>query len=268
MIAKIKTAGATNVIQIGASWYEADKHLREEILAKDPNGVYVPPFDHPDIWTGAATMVDEIAQQLTYQKPDAIICSVGGGGLFTGLMEGLDRVYKHDRPVDVLAVETQGAESLHKSLEAGKLEALDRITSIATSLGAIKVAEKAFQYAQKPNVKSVVLSDGEAATACVRFADEERMIVEAACGASVAVCYQGKLKKLLPKLTAESKVIVVVCGGSNINLGMLEEYRETYGKEGISTNAGGVVSNGVEHKMNKYSADGIKDLREDLGNPC
>lgn len=47
MIDKLREAGATEVIQTGQTWFEADKYLRGEILARDPNGIYVPPFDHP-----------------------------------------------------------------------------------------------------------------------------------------------------------------------------------------------------------------------------
>ena len=138
-------------------------------------------------------------------------------------------------------METFGAESLHASLEKGELVTLPGITSIATSLGAIQVAERAFEEAKKGNVRSVVVSDGDAARACVRFADEERMVVEVACGASVAMCYdKDRLKKLLPKLTPESKVVVVVCGGSNVNLGMLEGYRKAFGSGKEDVCAAGV----------------------------
>ena len=241
MIAKIRTAGATDVIQVGEHWTEADRYLREEIIAKDPNGVYVPPFDHPDVFEGNAKMIDEIAEQMEHTRPDAIICSVGGGGLFCGIMKGLERASWGD--VDVLAVETRGADSLHTSLCQSSLATLPAITSIATSLGAVRVSETAFSYAQRSNVKSVVLSDAEAAMGCWRFADDERMIVEAACGVSLALCYDGKLKKLLPSLSKDSRVVVVVCGGSNATLAMLEEYKKTYGQaEGQATSDQAVPS--------------------------
>lgn len=227
MISKIRIAGATAVIQRGATWVEADTYLREEMLAKDPNGVYVPPFDHPDVWAGAETIVDEVAQQIQGGKPDAMVCSVGGGGLFSGVMMGLEKRWGDD--VDVLALETKGAESLAKSLEKGQLVTLSGITSIATSLGAVRVATKAFELGQKPNVRSVVLDDAEAAMGCWRLADDERLLVEPACGVSISVCYDGRLKALLPRLTATSKVVIVVCGGSDVTLERLAEYRARYG---------------------------------------
>lgn len=222
MIAKIEAAGATEVVQMGESWREADQHLRAEVLGRDANGVYVPPFDHDDVWEGNATMVQELEE-----RPDAVVCSVGGGGLFCGVQIGLERRGWGD--VAVLAVETEGAESLALSLREGRVATLPAITSIATSLGATRVAQKTFELAQKRNVKSVVLSDAEAAMGCWRLADDERLVVESACGVSVALCYDGRLKQLMPKLTAESKVVIVVCGGSNITLETLHEYRQKYG---------------------------------------
>lgn len=222
MVAKIRNAGATDVIQTGASWAEADAYLREELLGKDDNGVYVPPFDHEDVWDGAATMVEELEE-----KPDAVVCSVGGGGLFCGVMRGLEKRGWGD--VTVLALETKGAESLHKSLEKGELVKLEKITSICNSLGAKMVGKKTFEYGQKKSVRSVVLEDREAVMGCWRLADDERLLVEPACGVNVALCYDGQLKKLLPELTAESKIVIVVCGGAAVTLELLMEWREKFG---------------------------------------
>ena len=235
MIAKLKAAGATEVIQHGESWQYADAYLREEILGKltgeEEEGVYVPPFDHPLIWAGNATMVEEIKTQLPdgeHEKPDAVICSVGGGGLLSGVCEGLDRVGWSDVPV--LAMETMGADSLAKSLEKGERITLSAITSIATSLGAVRVAEQTFRCGQRKNVKSVVLSDAEAAMGAWGLADDERLLVDPECGVSVVPCYGGRLKRMLPWLREESKVVIVACGGSAVTVEKLVEWRQTYGK--------------------------------------
>ncbi|MCJ1441702.1 MAG: hypothetical protein MMC23_002194 [Stictis urceolatum] len=228
MIAKIRAAGAADVIQTGASWVEADAYLREEMLARDPEGVYVPPFDHPEIWAGNAGMIQEIAGQIgPGETPDAVVCSVGGGGLFIGMAQGLDEVYGPGK-VHVVAVETRGADSLNASLRKGDLATLEKIESKATSLGARRVALRAFECALRDEVRSVVVSDAEAAMGCWRFADDQRLLCELACGASVAMCYNGGLKKVLPNLTPESKVVLIVCGGVNVSLDLLEEWRRTY----------------------------------------
>lgn len=233
MVARLRTAGASDVIVYGSTWIDADRFLREEMMPKaeemGQKAIYVPPFDHADIWTGAATMIPEIRRQMPGgERPDAIVCSVGGGGLFAGIMQGL-RDVEWDQSVRVLAVETFGAESLAQSVRQDRLVTLPGITSVAKSLGAVRVAERAFQDARKANVSTVVIEDAEACASSWRFADDERILVEPACGASVALAYDGRLKKYLKGFSSESKVVIVVCGGSRINLKMMEEYRLQFG---------------------------------------
>jgi L-serine/L-threonine ammonia-lyase len=247
MKSKLLAAGATAVITHGASFVDADLHVRE-LVASDSNGFYCAPFDHPDIWEANSTLIDEILEDIPGgEAPDAIVASVGGGGLFIGIQLGLQRHGLEDT-VKVVAVETEGAESLNAALKARELVTLPAITSIATSLGARTVAKKAFEVGQHPNVISKVVSDGMAARACIRMAEDERVLVEAACGASLAAVYEVGLKKMMPQLTSDSKVVVIVCGGksmcepwnhrtsltrestgSNINLEMLAQYKKEYG---------------------------------------
>jgi L-serine/L-threonine ammonia-lyase len=240
MVEKLRTLGADVEIH-GAHWHEADAYMREELMAKDKNAVYVPPFDHELVWEGHGTMVDEIEKQTEgIGGYDALICSVGGGGLFAGIMGALD---KHGRlqggrsaAVKVLAMETEGAHSLHLSLQNKQLSRLPAITSIATSLGATQVASKAYEWALRPEVTNCVFSDAEAAMASVCFADDERILVEPACGVSIAPAYNDTLSALLfPKLSeaefAKVNVVIVVCGGSKVTLQILDEYRMAYGTD-------------------------------------
>ena len=50
---------------------------------------YVSPFDHELLWEGHSTLIDELASANC--KPDAIVLSVGGGGLLCGVYQGLKR---------------------------------------------------------------------------------------------------------------------------------------------------------------------------------
>jgi L-serine/L-threonine ammonia-lyase len=170
----------------------------------------------------------EIAAQMpSSSPPDVIICSVGGGGLINGICQAMDDLNMHTPTV--LALETAGAESLHAALQARELVTLSKITSQATSLGCSRVTDKTFKYGQRNNVKSVVLSDGEAAMGCWRLADDERMMVELACGVNVALCYDGRLEKVLGRpVRPDEKVVIVLCGGSNVTSKMLCQWRHEY----------------------------------------
>ncbi|KAF1987705.1 tryptophan synthase beta subunit-like PLP-dependent enzyme [Aulographum hederae CBS 113979] len=280
MIAKLKLAGAGEVIQHGASWREADGYLQEQVLPKDKGGVYVPPFDHEDIWRGNSTLVSELEGQIkeystcnssgneaaNHGKPAAIICSVGGGGLFNGICSGLDAIPGW-KDVPIFALETAGAESLAASLSAGSLTTLPGITSKATNLGATRVAERTYVNARdRKNVHSIVLSDAEAAMGCYRFADEERILVELSCGVSLAMCWDGRLAKYFEEkigrnLEKSDRVVMVVCGGSNISLETILKYKVDYG---LSDDGSLMKGKTVGEGITQLTGD-VKGTAEKLG---
>lgn len=199
----------------GKVWDEANEEALRLCGAED--AVYVPPFDHPDIWDGNATLIDEaVAQGARF---DAVVCSVGGGGLLCGVLEGLHRNGLGN--VHVLAVETEGAASLHASMQAAQLVTLPAITSVATSLGARRVAEAAFDWTRRHDVRSVVVSDRQALDACRQFADDLRTLVEPACGAALAVAYEALLD-----LAEFERPLIVVCGGLSVDLAKLESWKK------------------------------------------
>lgn len=311
MVSKLRTAGAADVIQHGPTFMEAGEYMRNELMKTshpdEPEGtvkIALHPFDNEPIWTGNSTIIDELAAQLPppetdsekknfSSKPvpmDAIVCSVGGGGLLNGLVMGLQRYQKlmnpktvseaamKTNPIHLLAIETDGTNSLSESVLQNSLVSLPKITSQATSLGAIRVSEQTFGYATNPppgmKVHSSVLSDADAARGVLRLADEERLLVELACGVCVEAVVGdrgrdlaaaaraskrrrtetghrdegygddrsttdeevsssegvgeelgSKLRQLVPDLNEESRVVIVVCGGSNVTIDMAAEWR-------------------------------------------
>lgn len=210
---KIRAIGAEVVVH-GAVWDESNQ-LALQLCEKDGT-IYVPPFDHHDIWDGNATLIDEaVADGADF---DSVICAVGGGGLMCGVLEGLHRNGLAHIPV--LAVETEGAASLHAAMEAGELVTLPEIKSIATSLGAKRVARQAFEWTKRHDVRSVLVSDAQAVSACRRFADDMRILVEPACGAALSVVYH-----CAPALAHFEKPLVVVCGGIGVDLAKLDAWK-------------------------------------------
>lgn len=212
MVEKIEREEA-EVIVHGEDWNAADVLAKE--LAKQPNAFYIPPFDHPMIWAGHASIIHEIHQDGL--QPDAIVVAVGGGGLFCGIIQGLQEVGWQDIPV--FTAETEGAASLAGSVEAGKLITLDSIKTIATSLGAKRVAKQAFDYAQSHPVFPKVVSDRQALNAVMQFADHHRLLVEPACGAALALIYERFIDPNRYK-----KVLVIVCGGSGVTQKLLQTW--------------------------------------------
>jgi len=200
------------VVVHGASWQEANARAQSMLGAHD---AFLHPFDDPLLWDGHATLVDEVAQ--AGAKPEAVIVSVGGGGLLCGVVQGLRRNGWADVPV--LAVETEGAASLHASIAAGQRVELERITSIATSLGAKQVCAQAFELLRQHPVRSLVVSDAAAVAACERFLDDQRLLVEPACGAALAPVYDRA-----SALADFGSVLVVVCGGVTMTAEQLRQW--------------------------------------------
>jgi L-serine/L-threonine ammonia-lyase len=212
MIDKIKDQKAT-VIQHGKDWQEADNHART--LCESRHACYVPPFDHPLIWEGNATLIHEVAK--TNLKPDAVVISVGGGGLFCGVVQGMHDVGWIDVPI--YAAETTGAASFAAAIKAGKIVKIDTIDTIATSLGARAVTQEAIKWAKIHPVYSKVVSDFSAITACQRFAEDHRILVEPACGATLSLCYD-----LDNDLKIHKNILVVVCGGACVTPALLTNW--------------------------------------------
>ncbi len=213
---KIQALGA-EVIVHGGVWDESN--LEALRLCEAAGAVYVSPFDHRDIWDGNATLIDEaVAQGAGF---DAVVCAVGGGGLLCGVLEGLHRNGLGQVPV--IAVETEGAASLHAAMRAGEPVTLPEIATVASSLGAKRIAQPAFDWTRRHDVRSVLVSDTQAVDACRRFADDTRMLVEPACGAALAVAYQG-----LPQLAPFARPLIVVCGGIGVDLAKLEAWKTQF----------------------------------------
>ncbi|WP_439502312.1 pyridoxal-phosphate dependent enzyme [Aminobacter ciceronei] len=209
--ALIRQEGA-EVIVHGASWQEANERA---MSALDADTAFIHPFDDPLLWTGHATMIDEVvAEGLSF---DAVALSVGGGGLMSGIVEGLARNSLAHIPI--IAVETEGAASLAVAMEAGQRVQLPVITSIATSLGARIVSERAFEVTQTQSVDSVVVSDHAAVEACLRFLDDHRVLVEPACGATLAVAYSH-----MDALSRYNRVLMIACGGATASLAQLQAW--------------------------------------------
>lgn len=205
-------AESADVIVHGASWQEANE-LALSLVG--PSDAFIHPFDDPLLWEGHASLVDEVRE--AGLKPDAIVLSVGGGGLLCGIAEGLRRNGWDEVPI--LAVETEGAASYHEAVKAGKIVELEKITSVAASLGARRVSERALQWSKERQVRSIVVSDRSALTACERFLDDHRILVEPACGASLAVAYERGMD-----LGGFENVLLVVCGGATASIDQIRQW--------------------------------------------
>ncbi|PVG03949.1 tryptophan synthase beta subunit-like PLP-dependent enzyme [Serendipita vermifera] len=114
------TNGSIKVRVGGVNYYEAltaAKAFKDQLGER---GILVPAYDDPLVWQGNSTLMHEIAQQLPEGvKPDAIFCSVGGGGLIAGLMLGCEMIPGWSK-VPIVGVETSGSACFYHSAQCSR----------------------------------------------------------------------------------------------------------------------------------------------------
>ena len=100
-------------------------------IEREEGRFFVHPFEGPAVATGAGMIGLEICEQVA--AFDTLIVPIGGGGL----MGGISNAVKQLRPdVEIIGVEPSGANSMHLSFDAGQPRGIDKVRTIADSLGA------------------------------------------------------------------------------------------------------------------------------------
>lgn len=208
------TALGAKVVVHGDVWDQANTFALA--LACGPEAAFIPPFDHPLLWRGHASLVDELTKQRR-EPPQAILLAVGGGGLLLGVLEGLRRAGWHD--TRVFAVEPEHAAALGPSLACGEVVELVQPQSLAGSLCVKRIAPALLTACREHAVTALTVTDADASQACVRLAEDHGLLVEPACGTALAPLYSQH-----PALAAYDDVVAIVCGGMVVTLDQLARW--------------------------------------------
>jgi len=145
----------------------------------------VPPFDHPWIIEGAGTTGLEIVEQC----PDVseVYVPVGGGGLIAGMAAALKGLRPHVR---VIGVEPSGAPKMTASREAGRPVTLEKTSSIADGLMAVRPGEITFAHVQALVDDVITVDDRAIASAMGWLFREAKLVAEPSGATSVAGALQ------------------------------------------------------------------------------
>jgi len=167
-------------------------------------GVFVHPFDDDRFIAGNATIALEIFEDLP--DVDAIVASVGGGGLLAGIIA----VARALRPtVKVYAAEPESAAPLSASLKQGRPVYFDGWqASFVDGAGGKSVLESMWPLLSSATGSIVVPLD-QVARAMRFTAERARVLTEGAAACSVAAALSGE--------AGSGRVVAVVSGG-NIDL--------------------------------------------------
>lgn len=115
---------------INAAMARLDEIIEEE------GRVLVHPFNNPRVMAGQGTVGLEIIDDL----PDVgeVLCPVGGGGLISGMAIALKTI---NPDIRVIGLEPEGAATLRRAWDHGGPVRLDKVETIAASLGASLAGE-------------------------------------------------------------------------------------------------------------------------------
>ena len=133
----------------------------------------------------------------------------------------------------MLAVETDGASSYNEALKTGAPVVLPKIQSVATSLGANKVAARIVALAREHQIQNCLVTDAEAIQGSVTLLEEHRLLTEPACGASVAA-----LARVPEYFPDAQRIVVIACGGVGTTSQQLLEWSDFYRPESDQAFAG------------------------------
>jgi len=199
-IAKCERLGAEVVLA-------DDVHQAFETVASiqaDEGRTFIHPFEGPTIALGTAT----VGLEWLDARPnlDAVIVPIGGGGLCAGIAAAVKQL----RPeCKVYGVEPVGADSMTLSLAAGAPVAIERVATIADSLGAPHAAPYSFELCQRYVDEVVTVDDDALCEAMVRLFEGVKLAVEPA-GAAATAALWGPLRDRLQG----KQVGVLVCGAN------------------------------------------------------
>ncbi len=168
---------------------------------------FIHPFEGPLTALGTATVGLELSEQA--ENLDAVIVPVGGGGLIAGIASCMKQI---NPDIAVLGVEPEGADTMSRSFVSGKPEAIEKVNTIADSLGAPHAAPYSFEVARRYVDKMVTVTDAQIASTMELLFNDMKLAVEPAGASAIAALRY----KLLDELRGK-RVGIIVCG-TNIDL--------------------------------------------------
>jgi threonine dehydratase len=174
-------------------------------IAGEEGRTIMHPFEAVHMTLGAATLGAEILED--FQEIDCMIVSVGGGGLISGIAAAIGQAKPE---CEIIGVEPYGADSLWQSFEKGEPVRLDRVDTIADSLGAPTALPYSFAVARRFVDRVVRIDDNAMLEAMAAMRDGLKLVAEPACAAALAAA-TGPLRESL-----EDRNVCLLACGSNI----------------------------------------------------
>jgi threonine dehydratase len=182
----------------------AETFAEAERLVAEEGRTFIHPFEGPLTSLGTAGVGLELMENAP--DLDAVVVSIGGGGLISGIAAAVKQI---NPACKVYGVEPVGADSMHRSLATGAPVRLDSVSTIADSLGAPMALPFGHALCAAYVDEIVLLEDDMICAGMVAFQREAKLAVEPAAGAALAAV-MGPLRAQLQG----KRVGVIVCGAN------------------------------------------------------
>ncbi len=187
-----------------------DAHNKAEQLKEEMGYTFIHPFDDDDVIAGQGTIALELLDQL--DKIDAVVVPIGGGGLISGIAFTL----KNLKPeIKVYGVQAAGAPSMVQSIEHGKIECLQNVSTIADGIQVKEPGENTFTYVSKYVDGIVTVTDDEISSAILALIEQQKLIAEGAGATPVAAVMFDKIPDI------KGKNVICLVSGGNIDVTIL-----------------------------------------------
>ena len=180
---------------------------------------FIPPFDHPSIIEGQATVGVEILEdynQLSEPTIDYIFIPVGGGGLSAGV----GTYFKaHSPSTKIIGLEPAGAPSMFEALKAKHPVELETIDKFVDGAAVKRIGDITFAFCKDALDDMHLVPEGKICTTILQMYNEEAIVVEPAGAMSIAALddYAEQIK---------GKTIVCIVSGSNNDIDRMQEIKE------------------------------------------
>ena len=217
-IMKTKAFGGAfvEVVLKGDFFDEADKAART--YCQESGAQFVPPFDHPHIIEGQATVAAEIIEQMEGDVPDILVVPVGGGGLAAGMSAYFSQFGKE--PVYHF-VEPDMAPSLFQSLSKGERITLDVPDNFVDGASVATMGEATLALLARFTAEDVrLIPRDRLCQTMMDMLNVEGVVLEPAGALAIDALRD------IPKEALVGKRVVCVASGGNFDFERLAEVKE------------------------------------------
>ncbi len=213
-VGSVKRMNAEVVLH-GNTYDEANDYALK--MSEKSGMCYIPPFDHPLVIAGQATVAVELLEQHP-TTPDIIFVPVGGGGLIAGIAAYVKELHPE---IKIIGVEHDEAPSMHAAFEANERVVLDQIGIFADGAAVIQVGEENYRIAKELVDEILLVSIDDICAAVKDIFEDTRSIPEPAGALALA-----GLKQYVAREKLSDKELVAIFSGANVNFDRLRHIAE------------------------------------------